>query len=359
MHPMCAEWVGTIQMKLRYGHAGLASVAACVILVALSFLTASRTSAQDGLLNSEIEITATARLFPDVGPGIKAMKRDAAGRCYFLSTLDHAVRIYAADNTYLGQIPKNDQGPAGITYGEDFAVGTSGHLYVADRGANAIKVYTPEGSLALSIHVASPIAVVALSSSSIAVASMGSARLVTIYDKNGKDIREFGDFSDLADHEQLNRLLNIGRLAADSANHIYYAFTYLPEPTVRKYDAFGYASYEISLATIDTYPSAQAMRRDIARLDAQDTPPILPKIINAIGVDPATQEVWLALGDELMKFDKDGNRSEEYRTLLPGGEDLNPTAILIEPHRILLADDPHGVFEFARPDLPKVPAPKK
>ncbi|HEV2289328.1 MAG TPA: hypothetical protein VGR81_10285 [Candidatus Acidoferrales bacterium] len=306
----------------------------------------------------ETEITAKARLFPDVGPGIKAMKHDAAGRYYFLSTMDHTVRIYTADNTYLGQIPKNDQGPAGIVYGEDFAVDASGRLYVADRGANAVKVYTRDGSLAFSIPVATPISVVALPSGDIAVASLGSARLVTIYDKNGKDLREFGDFSDLADHESLNRLLNVGRLATDPANHIYYAFTYLPEPTVRKYDAFGYASYEISLATIDMYPSAQAMRRDIARLDAQDTPPVLPKIINAIGVDPATQEVWLALGDELMKFDKDGNRSEEYRTLMPSGEDLNATAILIEPHRILLADDPHGVFEFARPDLRKAPTPK-
>jgi hypothetical protein len=306
----------------------------------------------------ETEITAKARLFPDVGPGIKAMKRDAAGRYYFLSTMDHAVRIYMADNTYLGQIPKNDQGPAGIAYGEDFAIDAAGRVYVADRGANAIKVYTPAGALALSIQVTTPISVAALSSGDVAVASLASADLVTIYDKNGKDLREFGDFSDLADHEQLNRMLNMGRLATDPANHIYYAFTYLPEPTVRKYDPYGYASYEISLATIDTYPSAQAMRRDIARLDEQDTPPILPTIINAIGVDPATQEVWLALGDELMKFDKDGDRLEKYRTLMPSGEDLNPTAILIEPHRILLADDPHGIFEFERPDLPAVRPPK-
>jgi hypothetical protein len=37
---------------------------------------------------------------------------------------------------------------------------------------------------------------------------------------------------------------------------------------------------------------------------------------------------------------------------------LTPTSILIEPHRLLLADDPHGVFEFARPDQLATPIPK-
>ncbi|MGB6823687.1 MAG: hypothetical protein WBE21_16540, partial [Candidatus Acidiferrales bacterium] len=88
------------------------------------------------------------------------------------------------------------------------------------------------------------------------------------------------------------------------------------------------------------------------------TTPQLQKVINAIGVDPTTEEVWVALGDDLMKFDKDGNRTEKYRTLTTSGEDLTPTSILIEPRRLLLADDPHGVFEFARTDQPAVPAPK-
>lgn len=332
--------------------AGVAGMLLCAVV-----LFAPRSSrAQDD--DMEIEITARARLFPDVGPGIKAVRRDAAGRYYFLSTTDPDVRVYTADNTFLGQIPTDATGPAAIVYGEDMDVDASGRVYVADRGANAVKVYSHEGKLTLSIPVNAPTSVAALPSGEIAVASSKSSELVTVYDGNGKDLREFGDISDLAEHEELNRLLNIGRLADDSANHIYYAFSYMPEPTVRKYDAFGYSAYQISLKTIDIYPTAQAIRRAIYRFDQQNTVPQLQKVINAIGVDPATEEVWVALGDDLMKFDKNGNRTEKYRTLTTSGEDLTPTSILVEPHRLLLADDPHGVFEFARPDLPATLTPK-
>ncbi|HEV2313848.1 MAG TPA: hypothetical protein VGR94_00970 [Candidatus Acidoferrales bacterium] len=333
------------------------AAAAGMFLCAVFVLFAPRNSHAQGD-DMEIEITARARLFPDIGPGIKAVRRDAAGHYYFLSTTDPAVRVYAADNTFLGQIPTDATGAAAIVYGDDMDVDASGRVYVADRGANAVKVYTHDGRLALSIPVNAPTSVVALPTGEIAVAAMKSGELVTVYGMTGKDLREFGDISDLAEHQDLNRLLNIGRLAGDPANHIYYAFSYMPEPTVRKYDAFGYSAYQISLKTIDIYPTAQAIRRAIYRLDQQNTAPQLQKVINAIGVDPATEEVWVALGDDLMKFDKDGNRIEKYRTLTTSGEDLTPTSILVEPHRLLLADDPHGVFEFTRPDQLATPSPK-
>lgn len=342
-------------MKSRPGHSSLFLVIG--LLVAFTPATSPILHAQEAQF--EREITARARLFPDVGPGIKAMKRDAKGRYYFLSTVDHAIRIYTADNSFLGQIPHADSGKAGIVFGEDFDIDAAGHIYVADRGANAIKVYGPDGTMLRAFPVDSPTSIVAFGSGEMAVASLKSRRLVSVYDAQGKFLREFGDIFDLADHEELNRFLNIGRLASDTSDHIYYAFTYSPEPTVRKYDPFGYSSYEISLHTLDVYPSAQAERRDISRIDLQSTPQPLPVVINAIGVDPQTQEVWLSLGDYLMKFDKSGNRLESYRTLTTSGEDLPASAILIESRRILLADDPHGIFEFARPDLPTTPAAKK
>src|SRR5579863_1353690 len=343
-------------MKFRPSHAALA-IAALLITPGLC-LVGPRFSLAQEAQEMEPELTATAHLFPDVGPGIRAIKRDAHGRYYFLSTVDHAVRVYAADNTFIGQIPPSDSGPATIHYGSDMDVDAAGNVYVADRGANKVKVYAPNGSLSLSIPVDSPTSVSALPNGEIAVASLKSRDLITVYDEHGKYLREFGDISDLAEHEEFNRLLNIGRLATDPDSHVYYAFTYSPEPTVRKYDAFGYSSYQISLHTLDIYPTAQAERRNIARIDLQSSPQPLPTVIDAIGVDPQTQEAWLALGDDLMKFDKSGNRVERYRTLTTSGEDLNASAILIEPHRILLADDPHGIFEFARPDMPLAPPAK-
>lgn len=306
----------------------------------------------------EREITARTRLFPEIGPGIKALKRDAAGRYYVLTAPSPAVQVFGPDGKSLSQIPSDTKSHAAIVYGEDLDVDASGRVYVADRGANAVKIFNPTGKLELSIPVVAPTSVVALPAGEIAVASLKSHELVTIYDMSGKDLREFGDLSDLAEHTDLNRLLNVGRLADDPASHLYYAFTYLPEPTVRKYDRFGYSSYEISLTTLDVYPSAQALRRSIWRMDQQGVAPDLQKVISAVGVDPTTEEVWVALGDDLMKFDKTGDRVGRYRTLLPSGENLTPTTILVEPNRLLLADDPHGIFEFARPDEAAKPASK-
>jgi hypothetical protein len=329
------------------------------LLAAVFFLAViSRAQGEIPQVQMEREITARARLFPQVGPGIKAIKRDSTGRYYILSAPGPTVKIYSAGGKLVGQIPNSAKAPGAIVYGEDLDVDAMGRVYVADRGANAIKVFDSSGKLALSIPVASPTSVAALASGEIAVASLKSRRLVMIFDMTGKELREFGDFSDLAEHVDLNRFLNIGRLADDPTSHLYYAFTYLPEPTVRKYDRYGYSSYQISLATLDVYPSAQALRRNISRLDQQDAAPNLQKVINAIAVDPATDEVWVALSDDLMKFDKSGDRIGRYHTLAPSGEDLTPTAILVEPHRLLLADDPQGVFDFARPDESAQPAVK-
>jgi hypothetical protein len=341
------------RMAVRAIVEGLCLFGAMILLVHLS--SAQVQIPQEAV---ELEITARARLFPAVGPGIKAVKRDSTGRYYVLTAPGQAVQVFSGDGKNLSQIPHESTGHAAIIYGEDLDIDASGKIYVADRGANVVKVFDPSGKLTLSIPVAAPTSVAALPAGEIAVATLRSSDLVTIYDMSGKDLREFGDLSDLAEHADLNRFLNVGRLTDDLANHLYYAFTYLPEPTVRKYDRFGYSSYEISLATLDVYPSAQALRRSIWRLDQQGAAPELQKVINAISVDPATEEVWVALGDDLMKFDKAGNRVGRYRTLLPSGENLTPSAILVESDRLLLADDPHGIFEFARPDEIQKAAPK-
>ena len=220
---------------------------------------------------------------------------------------------------------------------------------MADRGGNAVKVFHADGLLALTIPIPAPTSVVALAEGEIAVASMKSTRLVTVFDARGKLVREFGELSEVADRGELNRFLNLGRLATDPASHIYYAFHHLPEPTVRKCDRFGYAVLEIELTTLELQPAAQAARREIQRQERGGTPAFKP-IVTAIAVDPATEEIWIALGGLLLHFDRDGNRRGTYRTFRPEGARLEAVAILVEPQRLLLAADPLGVYEFARPD---------
>jgi len=294
-------------------------------------------------------LLARARIFPQVGPGVRALKRDSAGRYYVLTAPAAAVLLYGAAGQPVGQIPATPLREVSLVYGDDLDVDTSGRVYVADRGANAVKVYAPDGTLSLTIPVPAPTSVAALPGEEFAVASMKSARLVTVFDTRGKVVREFGDATEIAERLELNRFLNIGRLAADPASHIYYAFDYLPEPTVRKYDRYGYALFEIQLTALEFQPAAQAARREIVRQERGRTPAFKP-IVTAVGVDPETQEIWMALGGLLLHFDRDGNRRATYRTYTPEGARLEAHAILVEPARLLLTADPLGIYEFPRPD---------
>ncbi len=319
----------------------------------LAFLALLAPAAGRG--QGEIELLAKTRVFPEVGAGFRAIARGAAGHYYVLTAPAPAVAVYDATGKRVGQVPAISAAAtkgAELVFGEDLDADASGRVAVADRGANQVKVYAPDGTLALAIPVASPTSVALLSGGEVAVASMNADRLVTVYDAKGHVARDFGDPSDLAERKELNRFLNMGRLATDPAGNLYYAFDYLPEPTVRKYDRYGYAAFEIQLSTLEFEPAAQAARREIFRKD-QGAKANIHKIVTGVGVDPESQEIWVSLGTLLLHFDREGNRVAEYRTYTPEGARLEATAILVEPNRLLLGADPLGIYEFSRPDKAK------
>ncbi len=304
----------------------------------------------------EKALEARAKVFPGVGTGVRAIKRDGAGRYYILTAPGLAVSIYDADGRPLGKTPENVTKESGILYGEDLDVDPGGQVYVADRGANAVKVFDPKGQLAMTIPVPSPTSVILLPGGEIAVSSMRTPRLVEVFDSRGKIVREFGDVTELAEHADLNRFLNMGNLETDAAGHIYYSFSYFPEPTLRKYDRFGFAAFDVALTSLDLQRQAAAVRREISEQDEKKAAPNFKRVINAVGVDPQTQVVFVAIGDQLLQLDREGNRKVTYRTFTKSGERVEPVSILVEPDRLLLATDSLGIYDFARPDKPK-PAP--
>jgi DNA-binding beta-propeller fold protein YncE len=306
----------------------------------------------------ERELQAAARLFPEVGPGLRAIRRDSAGRYYVLTAPSAVVHVYASDGKPLALIPASPSKASDIVYGQGLDVDPAGRVYVADRGGNAVRVYDPNGRLALSIPVTAPTSVAVLPGGEIAVASGRSTHLVEVYDQQGKVVREFGDPSELAERADLNRFLNIGQLVTDPAGDIYYAFSYLPEPTVRKYNRYGYAAFEVSLVTTEYQPEAQAVRREIEQQDLRRSAPSFKPVVNAVAVDPDTQEIWVALGDELLHFDREGNHRETFRTFDREGARVEAISILVEPNRLLLAADPLGIYAFAHPDKVPTSSPK-
>lgn len=303
----------------------------------------------------ESDLVARRRLYPEVGAGFRQIHRASNGNFYVLTAPAPAVRIYDPSGKRIGQVPNESAASAkgaALVYGESFDVDHDGRVAVCDRGANAVKIYSPSGVLSLAIQVPAPVSVVFLPGDEIAVASSNIDHLVTAYDLAGKVVRDYGDREEISDRADLNMEANFGHLAGDEMGNNYFSFDYLPEPTVRKFDRVGYLAMEISLKTIEFEPAAQAARKAIARSEnAENGTPSLHRIISAVGVDPKSQEVWIAIGTLLMRFDKDGLRLSSFRMFLPRGGGLEPSQILVEPDRLLIGADPQGIYEFPKPQI--------
>jgi hypothetical protein len=335
-------------MRSRLHDATLSSLATAVLLLA-GFAHPPRNARQE-VFEETRELEAKSRILPGVGAGVETLRRDSRGRYAVLAAPAQSISFYAADGKLLEEIPAGKAKHPLIASAADFDVDAQGSLYVADRGANAIKIFDAAGKLRQAIPLQAPASLAALSNGEIAAAGLGTKRLVEIFSAEGKLLREFGDLSSAAEHETLNRFLNLGHLATDNAGNVYYAFAYMPEPSVRRYDRNGAVAFDVSLKTLEFEPEALAMRREIAQQDDRGSDPSFKMIISAMGVDSRNQHVWLALGSELMELNQDGDRLATYRVFAPHGESLRPVSILPEPQRLLLADNQLGIYELSLPD---------
>src|SRR5487761_669516 len=235
-------------------------------------------------------LDATQRRFPDVGAGFRAVRRGLDGSYYVvLAPPAPAVLIFDSQGKKLRQIPAQTR-PGAAAFANALDIDASGRVYIADFGGNAVTIYAADGTLFAHLLVPEPAQIVALPHDQFAVSSANADRLIAVYDLHGTLLRQFGEFADLTDDVELNHRLNLGHLASDRAGNLYFAFRYLPEPTVRKYDsASGYLLDELSLTTLDLQPMDQSARQEIARSAAGKA--VSPhEIISALGVDPETQE---------------------------------------------------------------------
>ncbi len=306
----------------------------------------------------EGDLTAKKRLLPGVGPGLRAVKHGADGNYYVLSAPGSSASVFDRAGKLLKRVPayEDGKGPspespqlATITFGEDLDVDAQGTVYVADRGANAIKIWDSKGNARM-IKVNAPVAIAALADGEVAVATVHEPHLVMVFDKKGRDVREFGDPEPISERPEVNRFLNIGMLVTDGGDHLYYAFPYLPEATVRQYDRNGYGGQDIQYTGVDAWPAAQATRKEIERQEKRGDAPLFKRILTAVGVERGTGEVWMALGNNLLHFDKEGNRRATYKIYTPEEARLDANTILIEQDRLIIGSDPLGIYEFERPD---------
>lgn len=303
------------------------------------------------------QLTASRRLFKPFGPGLRALRRGPDGRYYLLASPDVGLVVFDAQGKQLSVIGAPPLGPvanktgrAAIAFGEDCDVDSQGNIYVADRGFNLINEFSGDGKLLRSFAVNAPASVAALPGGEVAVTNPQNAHLVSVYSSGGKMIREFGEMEDIASRPELNRYLSLGRVSSDPQGHLYYGYTYLPEPRVRQFDSSGLPGVDFEFTGLGAWSEGRAMRKEIDRQDSRIEPPSFLPVLTAFGVDPVNGDVWMCLHNTLLHFDKDGVRQSEYQIYTPDGTRLQATVLLVEEDRLLIGADPLGVYEFHRPD---------
>src|SRR6266852_8120620 len=122
----------------------------------------------------ESDLTAKRRVFDSVGAGFRAIRRGPNGNYYILTAPAAAVQIYDASGKRVGQVPGESAlaaKGAALVYGESFDVDREGRVAVCDRGANAVKIYAPNGALTATIAIPTPVSVVFLAGGELAVTS--------------------------------------------------------------------------------------------------------------------------------------------------------------------------------------------
>jgi hypothetical protein len=294
----------------------------------------------------DTDLVARARIFPSISVGVTAIHRDA-NRRYAVLTERAGIQIFDGSGT-VRHVPADASPSTAIQFGVDLDLDDQGRMYVADRARNAVEIFSRDGRLERQIHVEGPTAVATLPAGEVAVASLRSAKLITVFGAEGQVVRAFGEPQEIAGRSDLNRYANIGRLCRDASGRIYYSFTYLPEPTVQRYDRFGNSDLRLVLNTEEYAPQSMSARKAIAREDSHGKQE-LHVVLGPVAVDPANGDIWMAIGGRLLRFFPDGTEHGSFLTFTPEEERLEASALLIEAGRILVASSNLGVFDVPKP----------
>src|SRR5579872_4338883 len=107
----------------------------------------------------ETDLTARRQIYSSVGAGFRQIRRGPNGNYYVLTAPAGAVFVFDSNGARIGEIPTSAAAAAkgaAIVYGESFDIDHDGRVAVCDRGAKAVKIYSPSGALTATIPVALP-----------------------------------------------------------------------------------------------------------------------------------------------------------------------------------------------------------
>jgi hypothetical protein len=205
---------------------------------------------------ADFYIAAANKVLPALGPGLRAFVRNAKGNYYALVEGKHVIEEYALNGTTVSQIPATPTPESAIVYGVALTVDQSGRIYVADQGSNSVKIYNADGKLLSVVKTNAPVSVQGVQEGEIAVQQLGSSHLVTVLDRRGEEVRQFIEMPRESERRS-GKLAQRWRFYPDARGNIFCTLPSVGDWTIRKFDPYGIARYDITIPSDEFGPESR------------------------------------------------------------------------------------------------------
>lgn len=204
---------------------------------------------------------------------------------------------------------------------EIIAANNDGNFYVSDS-SSGIKLISANGRLLNKIPITHATSFSVYENNLIAASSSGNS-LLHLFDKTGNLQKSFGDLKDFdSNNSAQNSFLNSGKIAISPQGEIYYAYTFAPEPSVRKYSFDGklLSEFRIEGSAINLQ-----LKREKDFLKTKDAATVGGmNVITSIAHDARTNHIFIGTNGGagrsgitrnsgvIYEYDTDGQKLREY-----------------------------------------------
>lgn len=297
------------------------------------------------------------QIFLESLQGSTRLRVDREGNIYILNRNDSSILAYDKHFALLRRVGSFGQGPKDLNRPSDFAIDRFGNLVVADKGNDAIKVFSKDGSLVRNFRQEKIYSVDVLSNGDIVAVSERDNQLIRVLSPDGHLVRYVGEPVP-TDSEKLSPRLHIylnrGVLLVDWQDNIFWVGGRLPTPMIRKYSQQGELLLQFQ-------PSGQTIESVAARARQQLADKLQTNTVGAVGtlngihVDRRTGEIWvMPAAPGLLIYDSLGNLKRNLTMeagpyVSVGAWDL----LILDRERFIISNSVIGCYLFSlRKTLP-------
>jgi hypothetical protein len=285
-----------------------------------------------------------------------SMVTDQAGNIYVLDNNNHRVVVFSSELKFLRQIGVVGQGPGELLNPTAMAISRSGEVIVADGGNRRVQRYDlfghPLGSF--SIKQPMPPTLVVNSRDEIFMSEPAiTGKLVSVYDKNGRLLRTFGELRPPKEYgiqqQMLTQRVNEAVFALDADENLLIAFRVLP--AFRKYDQKDRLVFETELRG-----------SEVAKLlEERGQPDKMPRmvgrsyrrtmLVSAVAVDQKGR-IWIQLSGPPTNYvyNREGKYITKFETEIQG-EKIGFSHIFIHRDLMLGTSSTYGCWLLKLPAL--------